>query len=192
MGRVRERGRSRQIGGLEGTDPACSIRVSTGAFVGIQRNERKRKCLKFFRFNTETRFEPHPLRHTLTTENRALSSLDISRVIVRIFEKDSFSFARQSGDRRRVARHRRARANQCPGANWVGRRLKIGRPARDQRHRFLSGPRGRRDPSCASRGEGRERKHEDERQRPRTGLVQKPLASNNVASLRQAGCEIVQ
>ena len=42
---------------------ACSIRVSTRAFVRIRRISRKRTSLKFFVFNVRQRCESHPLRH---------------------------------------------------------------------------------------------------------------------------------
>ena len=44
---------------------ACSIRVSTRAFVRIERIVRKRESVKFFVFNNRQGFESHPLRQPI-------------------------------------------------------------------------------------------------------------------------------
>jgi hypothetical protein len=64
--RVRESGRALtelKTSGSAAQKSACSIRVSTRAFVRIERIVRKLKSVKFFVFNNRQWFESHPLRN---------------------------------------------------------------------------------------------------------------------------------
>ena len=55
---------------------ACSIRVSTRAFVRIERIERKAVSVKFFVFNNQQWFESHPLRHSKSPKQNRLDDPD--------------------------------------------------------------------------------------------------------------------